>query len=158
MWRPCRNYGFGSLPDLPWRWHFFRQLHNFRPTKFNGTYVKKCFRKRKQMLKFRRFHRVKWGVGKDGNLPANATTERNSGGTTMTMTGRMTVCFHLVEIDGNRCGNVKGWSTCLPVWQSLPIKHRLDEHIVWHWLFFHQTSKYNVISYWGKKIPFLAHF
>ena len=82
------------------------------------------------MLKFRRFHRGEWGAGKDGNLPANATTERNSGGTTTTMTGRMTVYFQLVEIDGNRRGNVNGWSACLAVWQSPPIKRRLDEHIV----------------------------
>ena len=40
-------------------------------------------------------------MGKDGNLPANATTERNSGGTMMTMTGRITVYFQLIEIDGN---------------------------------------------------------
>jgi hypothetical protein len=48
-------------------------------------------------------------VGRGRNFPANATTERNSGGTTTTMTRRMTVYFQLVEIDGNRCGNVNGW-------------------------------------------------
>ena len=70
------------------------------------------------------------GAGKDGNLPANATTERNSGGTTTMMTRRMTVYFQLVEIDGNRRRNVNSWSVCLAIWQSPPLKHRLDEHIV----------------------------
>ena len=42
----------------------------------------------------------------------------------------LTVYFQLVEIDGNRHGNVNGWSACLAVWQSPPIKRRLDEHIV----------------------------
>ena len=82
------------------------------------------------MLKFRQFHRGKWGVGKDGNLPANTTTERNSGGTTTTITGRMTVCFQLVEIDGNRRGNVNGWRVWL-FGSHLPLLKRcLYKHVV----------------------------
>ena len=72
------------------------------------------------------------GHGTRQNLPASVTMERNSGSTTMMMTGRMTAYFQLVEIDGNQCVNINGWSACLaePVLAAPPSKHQLDKHVV----------------------------
>jgi len=145
----CKHWSLHWQAKMYQKQWVFERVEHWHPLLMPKIqiWMKECFHLWKQMLKVCQFHQGKWSTGKDGNLPANTIMERNSGSTTTTITGRMTICFQLVEIDGNQCGNVNGWRIWL-FGNHLPLlKRRLDKHIVWHLLFFHQTCKYDVISY-----------